>query len=126
MIEGKEIHSVPNMPGYYYDDDMQLYTVCPLKRQGETQCVYRIRIHGVPTKFNLEKYLAQCVDHSVSGENLGHAVSRTNEHSVFKEDDHAVSKEGYGHTVSFNESTNTNVSLDDMDHVFGDCDICDF
>lgn len=90
MIEGKEIHSVPNMPGYYYDDDMQLYTVCPLKRQGETQCVYRIRIHGVPTKFNLEKYLAQCVDHSASGENLGHAVSRVNEHSVFKEDDHAV------------------------------------
>ena len=103
MIEGKEIHSVPNMPGYYYDDDMQLYTVCPLKRQGETRCVYRIRIHGVPTKFNLEKYLAQCVDHAVSVENLGHAVSKANEHSVLEEDDHTVSKERYDHAVSIGD-----------------------
>ena len=114
MIEGKEIHSVPNMPGYYYDDDMQLYTVCPLKRQGETQCVYRIRIHGVPTKFNLERYLTQCVDHSVSTTQVhsvssmsDHSVSDTvcqsTDHSVLGENDHAVSKEELEHTVSIND-----------------------
>lgn len=39
--------------------------------------------------------------------------------------DHSVSSAS-DHTVSFNESTSTDVSSEDMDHIFGDFDISDF
>lgn len=91
MIDDKQLHSVPGMEGYYYDDDMQLYTVCQLKKQRETQCVYRIRIHGVPTNFNLEEYLTQRVNHTVS--RLEHSVSGS-DHTV-PESRHSVPKSSF-------------------------------
>lgn len=57
---------------------------------------------------------------------MGHMSRDLFEHSVSEEDDHTVSKERYDHGVSFNENTNTNVSSEDMDHVFGDFDISDY
>lgn len=128
MIDDKQLHSVPGMEGYYYDDNMQLYTVCQLKKQRETQCVYRIRIHGVPTNFNLEEYLTQRVnhtvprpEHSVSGSDHTvpkgrHSVPESNpmtqrvEHSVSDRDPmHSVSNEGHKHSVSEEHS----VSVDE-------------
>lgn len=91
MIDDKQLHSVPGMEGYYYDDDMQLYTVCQLKKQRETQCVYRIRIHGVPTNFNLEEYLTQRVNHTVS--RLEHSVSGS-DHTV-PESRHSVPESSF-------------------------------
>ena len=119
MIDDKQLHSVPGMEGYYYDDDMQLYTVCQLKKQRETQCVYRIRIHGVPTNFNLEEYLTQRVnhtvprsEHSVSGSDHTvpedrHSVPESS--SMTQRVEHSVSNEGHEHSVSEEHS----VSVDE-------------
>lgn len=106
MIDNKQLHSVPGMEGYYYDDDMQLYTVCQLKKQRETQCVYRIRIHGVPTNFNLEEYLTQRVNHTVSRPE--HSVSEGDhtvpESSVMTQRvEHSVSDRDLIHSVSDRE-----------------------
>lgn len=57
--------------------------------------------------------------------NEGHILDMThiNNEGPFE---HTVSKERYDHAVLFNEGPNTNVSSEDMDHVFGDFDISDF
>lgn len=115
MIDDKQLHSVPGMEGYYYDDDMQLYTVCQLKKQRETQCVYRIRIHGVPTNFNLEEYLTQRVNHTVS--RLEHSVSGS-DHTV-PESRHSVPESSFTtHRVEHSVSDRNPIhSVSDKEYV---------
>lgn len=106
MIDDKQLHSVPGMEGYYYDDNMQLYTVCQLKKQRETQCVYRIRIHGVPTNFNLEEYLTQRVNHTVPRP----------EHSV-SESDHTVPEGRHSVPDSSSMTQRVEHSVSDRDRI---------
>lgn len=113
MIDNKQLHSVPGMEGYYYDDDMQLYTVCQLKKQRETQCVYRIRIHGVPTNFNLEEYLTQRVNHTVSRPE--HSVSE-GDHTV---PESSVMTQRVEHSVSDRDPTNDRDRKDRMNEEQG-------